>query len=94
MVKRYIMWGLAKLPLPPNVKNIIHPTATKEKPPRSYRPGPSGCGENKDNTKLEYDTHSVSQLKGKKKRFFCEVIQKHGRSPKDVKNPKFDDLHE
>ena len=94
MVKRDIMWGLAKLPLPPSVNNIIHPTATKAKPPRADIPRSSGCGEKKDNTKREYDTHAVSQLKVKKRRFFCEVIQKHGIFPKGVKNPKFDDSHE
>ena len=44
MVKRDIMWGLAKLPLPPSVNNIIHPTATKEMPPISDRPVPGGGG--------------------------------------------------
>ena len=94
MVKRDIMWGLAKLPLPPSVNNIIHPTATKAKPPRSDIPGPGGGGEKKDNTKCEYDTHAVSQLKGKNRPFFRKVIQKHGIFPQDVKNPKFDNSHE
>ena len=44
MVKRDIMWGLAKFPLPPSVKNIIHPTATKANPPRADRLGPGGGG--------------------------------------------------
>ena len=44
MVKRDIMWGLAKLPLPPSVNNIIHPTATKANPPRADRLGPGGGG--------------------------------------------------
>ena len=50
MVKRDIIWGLAKLPIPSSVKNIIHPTATKSKPPRADIPVPGGCRENKDIT--------------------------------------------
>ena len=93
MVKRDIMWGLAKLLLPPSVNRITHPNATKAKPPRSDRYGPGRDGENKYNTKREYDTHAVSQLKIKNRRFFREVIQKHGIFPKDVRNPKFDGSH-
>ena len=87
MVNRDTMWGLSKIPLQPSVNKIIHQTAKIYKPPRSDRPGPGGGGENKDDTNRKYDTHAVYQLKGKNRCFFCEVIQKHGISPKDVKNP-------
>ena len=36
----------------------------------------------------------MAQLKVNNRRFFCEVIQKHGIFPKDFKNLKFDDSHE
>ena len=42
MVKRDIMWGLSKLPLPPSVKKTVHPTATKSKPPRADIHGNGG----------------------------------------------------
>ena len=94
MVKRDIIWGLAKIPLPPGFNKIIHPTAIKAKPPRTYRPGPGGGEENKDNTKREYDTHAVYLPKGKNSHFYREFIQKHGMLPRDVQNPTFNDSHE
>ena len=93
MVKRYIIWGLSNIPLLPRFNKRIHPTATKAKPLRLNRPGSGGGRENKNNTKCEYETHTVSQIKGKNRRFLREVIQKHGILPNDVKNPKFYDLH-
>ena len=76
------------------VNKIIHPTATKEKSTRSYRPRSGGGGEKKYNTKREYDNQAVSQLKVKNSRFPREVTQKHEIFPRDVKKPKFYNSHE